>query len=83
MKTNRKQIHFNSYRLCNQVGRGKGIQNQYYNSYNHILYEYILTKLGCPFTIIIDQRVHFINDRFKHLTKQLLLKHVNSTTYYP
>jgi hypothetical protein len=38
-----------------------------------ILYEYILTKLGCPLTIIID-RVHFINDTFKHLTKQLLLK---------
>jgi hypothetical protein len=47
------------------------------------LYEYILTKLGCPFTIIIGQRVHFINDRFKHLIKQLLFKHVNSTTYYP
>jgi hypothetical protein len=32
------------------------------------LYEYILTRFGCPFTIIIDQGVHFINDIIKHLT---------------
>jgi hypothetical protein len=33
------------------------------------LYEYILTRFGCPFTIIIDQGVHFINDIIKHLTE--------------
>ncbi len=31
------------------------------------LYEYILTKFGCPLTIVIDQEVHFINDTIKHL----------------
>ncbi len=40
------------------------------------LYEYILTKFGCPLTIVIDQGIHFINDQIKHLTKQFLLKHV-------
>jgi len=44
------------------------------------LYEYILTKFGCPLTIVIDQGIHFINDIIKHLIKQFLLKHVNSTT---
>jgi hypothetical protein len=29
--------------------------------------EYILTKFGCPLTIVIDQGVHFINDIIKHL----------------
>ncbi len=33
------------------------------------LYEYILTRFGCPLSIIIDQGVHFINDTIKHLTK--------------
>ncbi len=33
--------------------------------------------------IITDQGVHFINDKIKYLTEQFLLKHVNSTTYYP
>jgi hypothetical protein len=47
------------------------------------LYEYILTIFGCPITIVTNQGVHFINDTIKHLTKLLLLKHVNSTTYYP
>ncbi len=36
MKTNKKQIYFGSYRLCDQVGRGKGTQNQYCTSYNEI-----------------------------------------------
>jgi hypothetical protein len=31
------------------------------------LYEYILTRFGCPLTIIIDQGVHFINDTIKYL----------------
>jgi hypothetical protein len=47
------------------------------------MYEYILTKFGCPLTIVTDQGVHFINDIFKYLIKQFLLKHDSSTTYYP
>ncbi len=33
------------------------------------LYEYILTKFGCPLTIITNQGEHFINDTIKHLIK--------------
>jgi hypothetical protein len=33
-----------------------------------ILYEYIMTKFGCPITIITNQGVHFVNDTIKHLT---------------
>ncbi len=47
------------------------------------LYEYILTKFGCPLTIVTYQGVHFINDTLKHFTEWFLLKHVSSTTYYP
>ncbi len=47
------------------------------------LYEYILTKFGCPLTIVTYQGVCFINEIIKHITKQILLKHVSSTTYYP
>jgi hypothetical protein len=50
---------------------------------NIFMYDYILTKFGCPLTIITDQGVHFINDAIKYLTNHFLLKHVNSTTYYP
>jgi hypothetical protein len=41
------------------------------------LYECILTRFGCPLTIVIDQGVHFINDAIKYLTNHFLLKHVN------
>jgi hypothetical protein len=47
------------------------------------LYECILTRFGCPSTIIIDQGVHFINDVIKYLTHHFLLKHVSFTIYYP
>ncbi len=33
------------------------------------LYEHILTKFGCPLTIVTNQGIHFINDTIKHLTK--------------
>ncbi len=47
------------------------------------LYEYILTRFGCPLTIVIDQGVHFIDDTLQHLMEQILLKHVSSITYNP
>jgi hypothetical protein len=33
------------------------------------LYEYILTRFGCPFTVVTNQGVRFINDTIKHLKK--------------
>jgi hypothetical protein len=47
------------------------------------MYECILTRFGCPLTIVTYQGVHFINDAIKYLTYHFLLKHVSSTTYYP
>jgi hypothetical protein len=47
------------------------------------LYECILTKFGCPLTIVTFQGVHFINDAIKYLTNHILMKHVSFTTYYP
>ncbi len=46
------------------------------------LYECILTKFGCPLTIVTDQEVHFIHHAIKYLTDHFLMKHVSSTTYY-
>jgi len=46
------------------------------------MYECILTKFGCPLTIVIDQGIHFINDAIEYLTNHFMLKHVSSTTYY-
>jgi len=47
------------------------------------LYECVFTRFRCPLTIVINQGVHFINDAIKYLTNHFLMKHVNSTTYYP
>jgi len=47
------------------------------------LYKHILMRFGCPLTIMIDQSTHFINDVIKYLTNHFILKHTNSTIYYP
>ncbi len=47
------------------------------------LYECILIRFGCPFIIVTNQGIHFINDAIKYLIDHFLLKHVSSTTYYP
>jgi hypothetical protein len=47
------------------------------------LHECIVTKFGCPLTMVMDQGVHFINDAIKYLTDHFLMKHVSFTTYYP
>jgi len=54
MQINRKQIHFGNYRLCNQVGKSKALRTNIVIVISRFLYEYILTKFGCPLTIVID-----------------------------
>jgi hypothetical protein len=49
----------------------------------NFLYKCILTRFGCPLITVTNQGVHFINDAIKYLTDHSLMKHVNSTTYYP
>jgi hypothetical protein len=48
-----------------------------------VFYEYIVTRFGCPLTLVIDQGAHFIDDVIKYLINHFLLKHFSSTTYYP
>ncbi len=33
------------------------------------LYEYILSRFGCPLTIVTNKGLHFINDIIKYMTK--------------
>jgi hypothetical protein len=47
------------------------------------LYECILTRFGCPLTIVTIHGIHFINDVVKYLTDHFVMKHVCFTTYYP
>ncbi len=34
---------------------------------SRFLYAYILTRLGCPLTIVTNQGIHFINDTIKYM----------------
>ncbi len=47
------------------------------------IYEFILIRFGCPFTLVSDQGIHFINEAIKVLTIHFLFRHINSTMYYP
>ena len=47
------------------------------------IYENIITRVGCPLTLINDQVSHFINKTIKALTDQLKIDHQCSTAYHP
>ena len=47
------------------------------------IYENIITRFGCPLTLISDQGTHFINRTIKTLTYQFQIDHSQSTTYHP
>jgi hypothetical protein len=47
------------------------------------LYDHILTRFGCPFTIVTHQGTHFINDVICYLINHFILKHTNFIIYYP
>ena len=47
------------------------------------IYENIVTRFGCPITLISDQGSHFINKTIKALTDQFKIDHRRSTAYHP
>ena len=47
------------------------------------IYENIITRFGCPLTLISDQGKHFINKTIKTLTDQFHIDHRRCTTYHP
>ena len=47
------------------------------------IYENIITRFGCPLTLISDQGTHFINKTIKTLTDQFQIDHRWSTAYHP
>ena len=46
-------------------------------------YENIVTRFGCPLTLISDQGSHFLNKTIITLTKKFMIEHRKSTVYHP
>ncbi len=47
------------------------------------IYDHILIQFGCPLIVVTNQGTHFINDVIRYLINHFILKHTNSTIYYP
>ncbi len=47
------------------------------------LYKHIVTRFGCPLTIVTDQGTRFTNDVIRYLIDHFILRHTSSTVYYP
>ena len=47
------------------------------------IYENIITRFGCPLTLISDQGTHFINQTIETLLKEFLIDHHRTSTYHP
>ncbi|MCO5600642.1 hypothetical protein L7F22_054757 [Adiantum nelumboides] len=49
----------------------------------NFLFEYIISRFGCPLELVSDQGTHFLNEIVEALTEVFRTKHRKSTTYYP
>jgi len=47
------------------------------------IYEFILIRFGCPFSLVSDQGTDFINEAIEVLTTHFLFQHISFTMYYP
>ena len=47
------------------------------------IYENIITRFGCPLTLISDQGTHLINQTIETLLKEFLIDHHRTSTYHP
>jgi hypothetical protein len=47
------------------------------------IYENIITRFGCPATLINDQGMHFVNEMIQVLPKKFLIDHRKTTAYHP
>jgi len=47
------------------------------------LFEYVLTKFGCPKVLISDRGTHFLNEMISMLIEEFLVYHQKSTPYHP
>jgi len=66
------------------MGGGQSIVDKHCNNHGTIHVRIIsLIQFGCPFTLLNDQGVHFINDAIQTLIMHFLFKHTSSITYYP
>jgi transposase InsO family protein len=48
-----------------------------------LIYENIITRFGCPVTLISDQGVHFINETIQVLLEKFLIDHRKKIAYHP
>ena len=47
------------------------------------IFEYILSRFGCPRILMSDQGSHFLNKTIEVLTEEFQVYHQKSTTYHP
>jgi transposase InsO family protein len=49
----------------------------------HFIFDKIITRFGCPKTLMSDQGTHFINKMVESLTEEFTVHHQKSTPYHP
>ena len=48
-----------------------------------IIFEYVLTRFGCPKILMSDHGTHFLNVTISAMTEEFQVYHQKSTPYHP
>jgi hypothetical protein len=70
--TSNKYIIVTTYYATKRV-EAKALKTNTMTVITKKLYEYILTRFGCPFTLVTNQIIYFINDVIKYLANLFCL----------
>lgn len=49
----------------------------------NFLFDYLLTRFGCPKILMSNQGMHFLNEMIKAITEECQVYHRKSTQYHP
>jgi hypothetical protein len=64
------------------VGATQGLSTNIVIIIANFLYKRIVTRFGCPLTIVTNQGIDFINDVIRYFIDHFIFKHTSSIVYY-
>jgi len=82
-KRSRKKYIITAIEYSTKWAEAKPIENCTKETTAKFIYKNIVTRFGCPLTLINDQGTHFINSIVELLLEKFMIDHMKMTAYHP